>query len=69
MLIKVLVVVLLLIIMVSLGSAMVYLVKDRGATRRTLNALTLRVALSIVVFVLLLIGFATGVITPHGVMP
>lgn len=69
MLIKTLVVLLLLIIMISLGSALVYLVKDRGTTKRTLNALTLRIGLSVVAFVLLLIGFATGLITPHGVIP
>ncbi len=69
MLIKTLVVLLLLIIMISLGSALVYLVKDRGTTKRTLNALTLRIGLSVVAFVLLLIGFATGLITPHGVTP
>ncbi len=66
---KALVVILLLIIMISLGSALVYLVKDRGSTRRTLNALTLRIGLSIAAFLLLLIGFATGLITPHGVVP
>ncbi len=69
MLLKFVVVILLLVVLASLGSALVYLVKDRGSTRRTLNALTLRIGLSVVVFLLLLIGFATGLITPHGVMP
>ena len=69
MLMKSLVIILLLIIMISLGSALVYLVRDRGSTKRTLNALTLRIGLSIVVFILLMIGFATGLITPHGVVP
>ena len=66
---KLLVVILLLVIMISLGSALVYLVRDRGTTRRTLNALTLRIGLSIVAFILLMIGYATGLIAPHGVVP
>ncbi len=69
MLLKLTVIVLLLVIMVSLASALFYLVKDRGSTKRTLKALTLRIALSLVVFVLLLVGFATGLLTPHGVVP
>ena len=69
MLLKLAVVVLLLVIIASLASALFYLVKDRGSTRRTLKALTLRIALSLVVFVLLMIGFATGLLTPHGVVP
>ena len=69
MLIKAIVVILLLVVLLSLGSALIYLVRDRGSTRRTLNALTVRIGLSLVVFILLMIGFATGLITPHGVVP
>ena len=69
MLVKLAVVILLLVIIASLASALVYLVKDQGTTKRTLNALTLRIALSLVVFVLLMIGFATGLLTPHGIVP
>ena len=66
---RTLVIILLLIILVSLGSALVYLVKDRGSTTRTLKALTWRIGLSVLLFLLLMIGFATGLITPHGVTP
>ena len=67
MLVKLLVIILLLIILISLASALVYMMKDKGSTKRSLNALTLRIVLSVVVFVLLIIGFATGLISPHGV--
>jgi len=36
----------LLVIVASLGSGLFYLMRDRGDSRRTLNALTLRIALS-----------------------
>ncbi len=55
----------LLVIVASLGSGLFYLMKDRGESRRTLNALTLRIALSVILFLLILLGFATGVITPN----
>ena len=34
-------------ILVALGSALMFLVRDRGSTNRTVNALTVRVALSV----------------------
>jgi len=55
----------LLVILASLGSGLFYLMKDRGESRRTLNALTLRIALSIILFLLILLGYFTGVITPN----
>ena len=60
---------LLLLILFNLGSAMVYLLKDRSATRRSLKALTWRIGLSVLLFVLLLVGFAAGWIQPHSAIP
>lgn len=53
----------------SLASGLVFLVKDHGDSRRTLRALTWRIGLSVGLFVFLMILVATGVITPHGVIP
>ena len=53
------------VIVASLGSGLFYLIRDRGESRRTLNALTLRITLSIILFVLILIGFFTGAISPN----
>jgi hypothetical protein len=47
-----------LVILVSLGSGLVFLVRDRGKTRRTVIALSVRVAFSILLLVLLAWGFA-----------
>lgn len=67
MLIKIIVAFLFLCILASMGSAMVYLIKDHGTTKRTANALTWRVAISITAFLLLIIGYLTGLIQPHGI--
>ena len=46
--IKIIIIVLFLIILISLGAALYYLIKDKGTTKRTVNALTVRIAVSIV---------------------
>lgn len=61
---KVIVIVVLIAILASLGSALVAIL--RGRSGLTLKALTLRVALSIGLFVFLMIAYATGLISPHG---
>jgi hypothetical protein len=66
---KIIIVAILLGIVASLGMALIYLVKDAGSSTRTARALTLRIGVSIGLFVLLLVLGATGVITPHGVTP
>ena len=60
---RIVVILFILVILASLGSALYYMVKDRGATQRTAKALTIRIALSIVLFLLLVLGLQTGVIT------
>ncbi len=52
-------------ILFSLGLALVYLVRDRGTTERTVRALTWRTLLSVLLFVILLAGAAFGLIGPH----
>jgi hypothetical protein len=66
---RVLVIVLLLGIVASLGSAMFYLVRDRGSGTRTVHALTVRIALSVFLFVLLFVLYRLGLIQPHPVVP
>lgn len=47
----------------SLGSALFYLVTDRGRSNRTLHALALRVGLSVTLFIMLMAGHYFGLIT------
>lgn len=51
-------------ILVSLGSGLVFLVRDGGRTDRTVMSLTIRVALSVILLALLAFGFATKYLTP-----
>lgn len=60
---KIIVVLFILFILASLGSALFFMVKDKGASTRTVKALTWRIALSITLFALLILGFHFGVIT------
>ena len=54
-------------IILSLVSAMVQLVHDnRGETRRMVRALSVRVGLSILLFILLYAGWKMGWIEPQG---
>ena len=69
MIFKLLVVVLLLAILASLTSGLYFLIRDQGRTKRTVNSLTLRIVLSFALFALLIIGYASGWIQPHGVTP
>ncbi len=69
MLVKIIVVLFLVIIIGSLFSGLFYLVRDKGTSERTVRALTVRISLSVLLFILLMIGYATGLLQPHGVTP
>jgi hypothetical protein len=49
----------------SLGSALFYLSRDGDDSKRTVRALTVRVGLSVLLFVLLLIAYAAGLVQPN----
>lgn len=67
-LIKILIITLLGFIFFSLGSALYYLVRDKPESTRVVKALTWRISLSLVLFILLMIAFAMGWITPHSMV-
>lgn len=52
-------------IVTALASALVFLVRDHGRGRRVLNALTVRVSLSVLLIITLLVGYRLGWIHPH----
>ena len=57
---KLLIILVFIAVLASLGSGLFFLVTDRGESKRLVNALTLRVALSVVLFVLLLGSWLSG---------
>jgi hypothetical protein len=69
MLSKILIIVIFLGIVISMGSALVFLIKDKGQSNRTLHALTIRIVVSLALFLLLFVLWGLGLISPHGVRP
>jgi hypothetical protein len=64
--VKVLIIVILLGIFWSLGQALFSMTSGPSDGREMVRALTVRVSLSVALFVLLLISWRMGLIAPHG---
>lgn len=62
MLVKIVVIGFLVLILASLFSALVFMYKDRGNSRRTAKALTVRIVLSLALFLFLMAAFYFGLI-------
>ncbi|MBV8658571.1 MAG: twin transmembrane helix small protein [Burkholderiales bacterium] len=62
---KVIVVLLILCILAALGTALYSLMRHQGDSKRTVKALTVRIGLSIFLFVLLLLSYKAGLVHPH----
>ena len=60
--VKFIIILLLVFIIISLFSGLFFLVKDKGTTKRTVNALTLRIGLSVLAIVIIMVAAALGVI-------
>jgi hypothetical protein len=66
MIFKLIVIALLISTLYALGSALFSLLRrGDGDSERMVKALTWRIGLSLGIFILLMIGYATGLITPH----
>jgi hypothetical protein len=64
---KIFVAIAFILIIGSLGSALFYLMRDRGRSNRTVHALALRVGLSIALFIAILVLHRLGYIQPTGI--
>jgi hypothetical protein len=64
---KILVAIAFLLIIASLGSALVFLMRDKGKSNRTVQALAIRVGFSILLFIFILIANKLGWIQPTGI--
>jgi len=62
-----LVIAFLIVIVWNLGAGLYYLLVDRGQTKRTVNALTRRIGVSVTLIVLVIVSIYMGWIKPHGV--
>lgn len=62
---KIIPVIVLVLIIVSMGSALVFLIRDGSRTRRTVRALTVRISLSVALFLFLMFGYWMGWFVPN----
>jgi hypothetical protein len=63
---RIVVIAMLVLIVGSLGSALWFLIRDKGGSERTVKALTVRISLSIGLFLLLMAGYYFGIIPKTG---
>lgn len=63
---KILVIAVFIGILASLGSALYQLTRQGGDSRKMIRALAIRVGLSLGLFLLLMLAWYAGIITPHG---
>lgn len=54
-------------IVYSLGSALYYMMKDQGGSKRMVKALTMRIGVSLLLFLFIVISFWMGWLKPTGV--
>ncbi|KTD24717.1 Protein of uncharacterised function (DUF2909) [Legionella lansingensis] len=64
---KAIILIVMLLILIALGSSLIFLVRDEGKTKRTVKALTWRIGISLILFFFLFLAFSMGWITPHAV--
>jgi uncharacterized protein YacL len=63
---KILIILVFLTILASLGTALYHLIRHKESSTKTVKALTYRIGISLVLFILLAIAFMTGLIQPIG---
>ena len=61
---KILIGVLLLLVLVSLFSGLYFMYKDKGNSRRVVTALTIRVALSVTIILIVIASYFLGLLPP-----
>lgn len=64
---KLLIIAFIILIIWNLGAGLYYMMVDKGKTNRTVNALSWRIGLSVLLIALLFLGIITGVVKPHGI--
>ena len=57
----------LLLILWNLGAGLYYMLVDKGQSKRTVNSLTKRIALSVALILFVVLAIKMGWITPHGI--
>jgi len=66
---KVVIVVIFVGILTSLGAGLLFMMRDKSQSDRAVRSLTVRIGISVGLFVLLFVLWYLGLISPHGVRP
>jgi hypothetical protein len=66
---KIVIAIAFILIIGSLGSALFFVMRDKGRTNRAVHALAMRVGLSVTLFLILLGAYEMGWIAPTGLSP
>ncbi len=61
---KILLIVLLVLVLISLFSGLFFMYKDKGNSRRVVNALTIRIGLSVLIIAIVIAGYFLGLLPP-----
>lgn len=61
---KILLAVLLGMVLLSLFSGLYFMYKDKGKSRRVVTALTIRIGLSVLIIVIVIFGYFSGMLLP-----
>jgi hypothetical protein len=64
---KTIVIIVMLVILISLASGLIFLVRDEGKSKRTVKALSWRIGISVGLFLFLFLAFSLNWITPHAI--
>lgn len=64
---KLIVIITMVIILGALASSLIFLVRDKGKSKRSVTALTWRISLSLLLFLFLLLAFKLHWLVPHSV--
>jgi xanthine/uracil permease len=64
---KIVVAIAFLLILLSLASALIYMMKDKSKNNRMVKALSLRVGFSVLLFILILLAHHFGYVQPTGI--
>ena len=65
---KIIIAIAFILIFSSLGSALFFLMRDKGKSNRTVKALAFRVGFSVALFILLMVAYSLGWIRPTGII-
>lgn len=64
---KTIIFIVMLVILISLATGLIFLVRDEGKSKRTVKALSWRIGISVALFLFLILAFSLDWIAPHSI--